>query len=109
MQRNLIFIAVTFASSLAGVMSPGAAPHVAYVPTISMIIQLLFCFLSTAEPGASPPAGALRALPRFMLAKMFVIPLCCWLVIRLLFPEYALGALLVSGASIGVRCFSRRR
>jgi len=102
MKRLVILLVATFGSSLVGVMLPQAAPHLIYVPTASMIMQLLFCFLSTSEPGTSPPTGSLRALPGFLLTKMFVIPLVCWVSARLLFPEYALGTLLVSGASIGV-------
>ncbi len=102
MKRNLILFAVTLVACFSGVLLPRAAEPLAYVPTISMLVQLLYCFLSTAEPSIQIPTRSLRALPKFLLFKMFAVPLVCWAVCRLIFPDYALGALLVSGASIGV-------
>lgn len=102
MKRNLIVLGITFAASLLGVFVPWAAAPFAWVPTVSMLVQLLFCFLSTTEPSTPLPRAALRDLPRFLAFKMLVVPLVCWAAVRVCYPEYALGALLVSGASIGV-------
>ena len=102
MKRNVLMLLITFVASFAGVMLPEAAPYLTYAPTASMIVQVLYCFLSTFDPATPLPGGALKALPRFLLCKMFVVPLLCWAVIHVLFPEYALGALLCAGASIGV-------
>ena len=102
MKRNLFMLAVTIISCLSGVFVPEAAEPMAYAPTISIVIQLLFCFLSTTEPSIPIPKQSLRALPKYLLFKMFVVPLICWAVCRLIFPEFALGALMVAGASMGV-------
>jgi|GEM_PF-3504506 len=102
MKRNLIFLSLTVIASIAGVFLPGVAGPLWWTPTVSMLVQLLFCFLSTADPSTPLPSKALRSLPKFLAIKMILVPLVCWGVVRLVFPDYALGALLVAGASIGV-------
>ena len=102
MKRNLIFLSLTVIASIAGVFLPKVAGSLWWTPTVSMLVQLLFCFLSTADPATPLPAKALRSLPTFLVIKMILVPLVCWGVVRLVFPDYALGALLVAGASIGV-------
>ncbi len=76
MKRNIIVLLTAFASSLLGVLTPQAAVGpLVYVPTASIMVQLLFCFLSTSDPATPLPFASLKALPKFLAFKMLVVPL----------------------------------
>ncbi len=99
---NLFFILITFAAMGVGVLAPGIGQPLRHLPTVSLIVQLLLSFLSTAAPGASFSSKSAAGLPRFLLIRMLVVPVLCCVLFAAFLPQYALGAMLLAGASVGV-------
>ncbi len=99
---NLFFILITFAAMGAGVLVPGIGQPLRHLPTASLIVQLLLSFLSTSAPGTSFSAKSVAGLPRFLLIRMLIVPVLCCALFAAFLPQYALGAMLLAGASVGV-------
>lgn len=101
--QDWIFLAVTFSTMLLGVLFPGLAKPLALVPRFTMMGLLFFCFLSIEPLDAW---RGMKAAPAEVVSlaalKLLVLPLLCWALFRVIMPEYALGALLLGGASVGV-------
>ena len=102
MLRNICVLAVTVVTAIAGILLPGASVQLAHLPALFMMTQLLLCFLATTDPATPLPKASLLSLPRFLLVKMVLVPLLCWVIIRPFFPDYALGVLLLAGSAVGV-------
>ena len=100
--RDIIFLAATFAGMAGGVFLPELGEPLRHLPAVFIISQILLCFLSGTDPATPFERESLRGLPRFLFLKMLAVPLICWGVFLPFFPEYALGALLLGGAAVGV-------
>ena len=99
---NLAFIFITFAAMGAGVFFPGAGEPLRWLPTASLITQLLLAFLATAASSVGVSAGSAVGLPRFLLIRMLIVPVVIGALFTAVLPQYALGAMLLAGASVGV-------
>ena len=100
--RDFILIFAGFGGMLAGALLPGLGEPLRHAPTACVVVLALLCFLSGLSPDKSVGATSLRGLPRFLFIKMLVLPLVCWGIFLPLFPQYALGALLLGGTAVGV-------
>lgn len=87
---------------LLGAMVPDLGKKLSFIPAICMIIQLLLSFLTTTDPDTPLDTKIIKDNTKFLALKMFIIPLISWGVFKLFMPDYALGALLLSGAAVGV-------
>jgi predicted Na+-dependent transporter len=102
MKRNVYLLVLAVVTIFIGVSMPELAEPLEHVPAAQMLVQLLLCFMSTGEPASAPSLASMRGLPRYLAYKMLIIPMICWGVTRLIFPEFALAALLLSSSSIAV-------
>jgi ACR3 family arsenite transporter len=101
--RDLVMIVVSFLAMLAGSFLPGLAEPLAPFPRLCLIVLLYLGFLSV---GTEALFIHTRLIPGtvsgLVLIRLFALPLLSFVLFKLLMPQFALGALLVGAASIGV-------
>ena len=101
--RDLVMIVVSFLAMLAGSFLPGLAEPLAPFPRLCLIVLLYLGFLSV---GTEALFTHTRLIPGtvsgLVLIRLFALPLLSFVLFKLLMPQFALGALLVGAASIGV-------
>ena len=101
--RDLVMIVVSFLAMLAGSFLPGLAEPLAPFPRLCLIVLLYLGFLSV---GTEALFTHTRLIPGtvsgLVLIRLFALPLLSFFLFKLLIPQFALGALLVGAASIGV-------
>ena len=101
--RDLVMIVVSFLAMLAGSFLPGLAEPLAPFPRLCLIVLLYLGFLSV---GTEALFIHTRLIPGtvsgLVLIRLFALPLLSFFLFKLLMPQFALGALLVGAASIGV-------
>lgn len=101
--RDLVMIVVSFLAMLAGSFLPGLAEPLAPFPRLCLIVLLYLGFLSV---GTEALFTHTRLIPGtvsgLVLIRLFALPLLSFFLFKLLMPQFALGALLVGAASIGV-------
>ena len=99
---NWQVILVTFAAMAVGVMVPGVGARLPHLATVCLMTQLLLAFLATGVPGAGFSRATFKGLPLFLAFSLLAAPATCGLIFWLFMPEFALGAILVSGSAVGV-------
>lgn len=101
--NDLILILVLFSSMLAGILAPGFGALFQPFPLYLMML-LLFISLLPIRPEAIWDAirSGWRGIALLAAVKIVVLPAAVFYLFRWLFPEYALGALLLTGISTGV-------
>ncbi len=101
--NDLILILVLFSSMLAGILVPGFGALFQPFPLYLMML-LLFISLLPIRPEAIWGAirSGWRGIALLATVKIVVLPAAVFYLFRWLFPEYALGALLLTGISTGV-------
>ena len=101
--RDLVMIVVSFLAMLAGSFLPGLADPLAPFPRLCLFVLLYLGFLSV---GTEALFIHTRLIPGtvsgLVLIRLFALPLLSFVLFKLLMPQFALGALLVGAASIGV-------
>ena len=101
--RDLVMIVVSFLAMLAVSFLPGLAEPLAPFPRLCLIVLLYLGFLSV---GTEALFIHTRLIPGtvsgLVLIRLFALPLLSFFLFKLLMPQFALGALLVGAASIGV-------
>ena len=101
--RDLVMIVVSFLAMLAGSLLPGLAEPLAPFPRLCLIVLLYLGFLSVGTEALFIHARLIPGtVSGLVLIRLFVLPLLSFAVFKLLMPQFALGALLVGAASIGV-------
>ncbi len=102
-RREWLLLAVIFSSIAVGVFFPRAGRLFAPLPVYCMMILLFLSFLSIrlGDVWEAFRTG-LSTLVWMVSVKLLVLPALVFLLFREVWPEYALGALLVSGISTGV-------
>ena len=101
--RDLVMIVVSFLAMLAGSFLPGLAEPLAPFPRLCLIVLLYLGFLSVGTEALFIHARLIPGtVSGLVLIRLFVLPLLSFAVFKLLMPQFALGALLVGAASIGV-------
>ncbi|MBW1779943.1 MAG: bile acid:sodium symporter [Deltaproteobacteria bacterium] len=101
--NDLILLIVIFSSMLAGIGFPGFASLFQPFPIYLMMILLFLSFLSIRLESIWDTVR-LHALTVIWLSlsKMIVIPLIVYFIFKILYPPYAIAALLLTGISTGV-------
>ena len=101
--RDLVMIFVSLLSMIAGVSLPVLDEPLRGTPRICLMILLYLGFLSV---GVEALHSRFRCMPKTLCAlaavRLLALPVVSFMIFQLLMPRFALGALLVGGASIGV-------
>ncbi|MFO7784262.1 MAG: bile acid:sodium symporter family protein [Thermodesulfobacteriota bacterium] len=102
-KNDLILLLVLFSSMLAGILAPDFGALFQPFPLYLMML-LLFTSLLPIRPEAIWDAvrSGWRGIALLAAVKIFVLPVAVFYLFRWAFPEYALGALLLTGISTGV-------
>ena len=102
-KQDIVFLAVCIGTMLMGVMLPSLAEPMAWVPRVTMMSLLFMGFLSVDGREVWQNLFHFPAVVVFLVCfKLVVMPVACWAVFRLVLPEFALGALVIGGASTAV-------
>jgi BASS family bile acid:Na+ symporter len=101
--NDLILLLVLFSSMMTGILAPGLG---ALFQPFPLYLMMLLLFISLLPIRMEDIWEAVRTGWRgiFLLAavKIVLLPVAVFLLFRWAFPEYALGALLLTGISTGV-------
>lgn len=101
--KDLVLLGVIFSSLFVGIMAPGFSSRFQPFPIYCMMSLLLLSFLSIR---VSAIWDILRSqalvICLFLVLRMIVLPIGVALLFRLIWPEYSLSALLLTGISTGV-------
>jgi bile acid:Na+ symporter, BASS family len=101
--RDLILLVVIYSSLLGGIFFPQLGEVFQPFPLYCMMSLLFLSFLSIriTQISATLRTSALL-IGSFLVLRMILIPLAMALLFRLVWPEYSLSALLLTGISTGV-------
>jgi bile acid:Na+ symporter, BASS family len=101
--RDIVLLIVIYASLLGGVLFPAVGAPFQSFPLYGMMSILFMSFLSI-RLGAIWDTARKSALliAVFLLIRMILLPACFCLFFRLVWPDYSLSALLLTGISTGV-------
>lgn len=101
--RDLIMVLVSFSSMAAGVFLPQAALLPASTPRVILMFMLYMSFLAVGVTALwGETRSSFHVLVRLTLFRLIVLPLICFCIFRLMLPEFALSALLLGAAPVGV-------
>ena len=101
--NDLILLIVIYSSLLAGVLLPDACSFFRPMPLYSMMTLLFLSFLSIQVTDIWRIARkSAMTIVSFLIIRMLLLPVCFAFVFRLIWPDYSLSALLLSGISTGV-------
>ncbi len=101
--KDLILLIVIYSSLLAGVLLPAVSSVLQPMPLYSMMSLLFLSFLSISVTEIMRISRK-SAIPIvvFLIFRMLLLPVLFALLFRLIWPDYGLSALLLSGVSAGV-------
>ena len=101
--KDLILLIVIYSSLLAGVLFPELSSVFQPLPLYSMMSLLFLSFLSISinEIWRITRKSAIL-IASFLILRMLLLPVCFAFFFRLIWPDYSLSALLLSGISTGV-------
>jgi BASS family bile acid:Na+ symporter len=101
--NDLILLVVLFSSMVAGILAPGFG---AYFQPYPIYLMMAFLFLSLLPIRLDAIWDTLRKGWLFIAflasVKIVLLPVAVYWLFHIVFPEYALGALLITGISTGV-------
>ncbi|MBA4394128.1 MAG: bile acid:sodium symporter [Desulfobacca sp.] len=101
--KDAILLVVIYASLLVGIFFPGFSSLFQPVPFYSMMTLLFLSFLPLRLADIwKTLAESLGVISIFLIIRMILLPVSIALLFKILWPEYALSALLLSGISTGV-------
>lgn len=109
-KSDLILVAITFGGIFLGTAAPFALPgvenHIGRLPEYCVMAQLFLSFLNIPLAAlADSLKRSRRYLGYLALNKLIIVPALVYLILKLILPEYALGGLILAGASTGVLAF----
>ena len=101
--KDLILLIVIYSSLLAGILFPEATSVFQPMPLYSMMFLLFLSFLSVSitETWRITRKSSL-IIASFLVFRMLLLPIGFAFFFRLIWPDYSLSALLLSGISTGV-------
>ena len=101
--RDIIMVVSSFASMAAGVFLPGLAEPLAAMPRLMLMVMLYLSFLAVGGRSlAQEFLSSTAAICRLIGLRLFVLPVFTLSLFHLLMPRFALGALLLGAAPVGV-------
>jgi BASS family bile acid:Na+ symporter len=101
--KDLILLIIIYSSLLAGVLFPEACSVFQPLPLYSMMSLLFLSFLSISIMDIWRVARkSVIIVALFLVFRMLLLPVCFAFFFRLIWPDYSLSALLLSGISTGV-------
>ena len=101
--QDWLLIGVTFSSILTGIIFPRLGAAFIPLPKYCMMVILFLSFLSISIADLKGTLQRLApAIARLTFTKLVLLPVGVFFFFRVLLPEYALSALLLSGISTGV-------
>ncbi len=101
--RDAILLVVIYSSLLTGIFFPGFSSFFQPVPFYSMMILLFLSFLPLHLADIKKTlAESLGEISLFLVIRMILLPVTIAILFKIIWPEYALSALLLSGISTGV-------
>jgi bile acid:Na+ symporter, BASS family len=101
--RDLIMLGLMFGAMAVSFMWPQVGMPLQEFPTLFMMVMLFMSFLSISLKSIGLTAREHgRRLLGWLFLKLIVLPIVLYFLVRLIYPEYALAALLLGGISSGV-------
>ncbi len=101
--KDLILLIVIYASLLAGIVFPEGSSVFQPIPLYSMMSLLFLSFLSIKIMDIwHTTSESAPTIAAFLVLRMLLLPVGFALLFRLIWPDYSLSALLLSGISTGV-------
>ena len=101
--NDLILLIVIYSSLLAGILFPEVCSFFRPLPLYSMMFLLFLSFLSIRVTDIWVIARkSAITIVFFLVLRMLLLPVCFSFFFRLIWPDYSLSALLLSGISTGV-------
>lgn len=101
--RDLIMVMSSLLSMAAGVFLPQVAETLAAMPRLILIFMLYMSFLAVGMEALVREVRHMTGTVCLLIAlRLLVLPLLCLALFRLLMPQFALGALLLGAAPVGV-------
>jgi bile acid:Na+ symporter, BASS family len=101
--QDMILLIVIYSSLLAGVLFPETSSFFRPMPLYSMMSLLFLSFLSIRVTDIWRIARkSAIIIVSFLILRMILLPVCFAFFFRLLWSDYSLSALLLSGISTGV-------
>jgi len=101
--NDLILLIVIYSSLLAGILFPGVCSFFRPLPLYSMMFLLFLSFLSIRVTDIWVIARkSAITIVLFLVLRTLLLPVCFSFFFRLIWPDYSLSALLLSGISTGV-------
>ena len=101
-RRDLLLLFVTFASIIGGVLAPGVCAPLQPYPIVCMMLLLFLSFLSVQFRQIwESVQRSYRRIIWFLLFRLVLLPVAVSLAFRLVWPDYSLAVLLLSGMSTG--------
>jgi len=101
--KDLLLVCVNFLSILLGIAAPRLGVFLRPYPTYCQMIILFFSFILIRQRDIfntlKQSAGLITTL---LCLKLILLPIAVFFIIRSIFPDYALAALLLSGISAGI-------
>lgn len=101
--KDWLMLVAVFGAMLAGILWPQAGTPFSPYPMVMMMVLLFLSFLSIPiETILQTARGCGLRLCGWLAVKLLILPVGLFYVIRAVYPEYALSALLLGGISSGV-------
>jgi BASS family bile acid:Na+ symporter len=101
--KDLLLVCVNFLSILLGIVAPRLGIFFQPYPTYCQMLILFFSFILIQQSDIfntlKHSAGLVATL---LFLKLILLPIGIFFLIRIVFPNYALAALLISGISAGI-------
>lgn len=101
--KDILLLVSSFSGILVGILIPKFGMLFEPFPIYCMMGLLFFSFLSISLGAIHRTVTASApVITRYLLIKLVLLPVAVFFLVRCLFPDYALAALLLSGISTGV-------
>jgi BASS family bile acid:Na+ symporter len=101
--QDIIMVTASLASMAAGVALPGLAEPLAAMPRTTLIFMLYMSFLAVGLEDLQAQLRTMKGpLCRLTVYRLVLLALVCFAVFRICMPQFALGALLLGAAPVGV-------
>ena len=98
-----IMVTASLASMAAGVALPGLAGPLAAMPRAMLIFMLYMSFLAVGLEDLHMQLRTMKGpLCRLTVYRLVLLAFVCFAVFRICMPQFALGALLLGAAPVGV-------
>ncbi|MDQ5986312.1 MAG: hypothetical protein CSYNP_02033 [Syntrophus sp. SKADARSKE-3] len=101
--NDFLLLIVVLTSMAVGIIFPGFSSHFQDMPIYCLMVLFLLSYLSVELKTVwSTLKGDMWMILSFVILKSLILPVLVYYIFNLLFPSFALAALLLTGASTGV-------